>query len=322
MTLKVAKKLLLHEANSIVRMTSLMDAKFTRAVNVIYSSKGPVILIGMGKPSFVAQKISASMASTGTNSFTLHPADALHGDLGRVTSQSVVILLSNSGETEEIIKLLPLLKSIGSKTIALAGNIKSTLASSCDIALNVSVEKESEPLNAAPTASTTCMLAMGDALTMALVHKRKFKEKDFAKLHPGGSLGKRLRITVGDVMRKGKANPCVLLGTSVKTALLKITTARAGSVTVVNKQNKPVGIFTDGDLRRHLNELSQLGQLKIEKVMTKKPMSLHENLLVFKAMELFRRRKIDEAPVVDSAGCVTGLLDIQDLLARGFVHQS
>jgi arabinose-5-phosphate isomerase len=319
MILKTARHVLDLEASAIRRMAKHLDAHFVRAVNLIHQASGPAIVIGMGKPAIIGEKISASLASTGTASFTLHPADALHGDIGRVTAKSVVIMLSNSGETSELLKLLPLLKSSRCKLIAITGNIKSSLAKACDVVLDTSVTREARPLEAVPTVSTTCMLAMGDALVMALVRKRKFKENDFARLHPGGSLGKRLRLSVKDVMRKGAANPCVKSRTTVKQALLKITQGRAGSATIVNSKFQCIGIFTDGDLRRHFKELIRNPNKPISEFMTHRPRTVHQDTLAMKALEIFQQRKIDEMPVVNSAGKVTGLLDVQDLLAEGFV---
>ena len=319
MSIKTARTVLQHEANAILHMAQRLDAKFTRAVNLILKARGPVIVIGMGKPALIAEKISASLASTGTSSFTMHPGDALHGDIGRVTRSSVVILLSNSGETEEIVKLLPFLKAIGVRIIAITGRVRSALAKASDVALDTSVVSEAEPLNVVPTASTTCMLAMGDAITMALVKKRKFKLQDFAMLHPGGSLGRRYRMTVKDVMRKGSRNPRVRQSASMKGVLIKITAARAGSATVVDERGRCVGIFTDGDLRRQFKRLTQNANKPVSEYMTRKPLTIREDMLAVKALEIFRRKHIDELPVVNAQGKVSGLLDVQDLLAQGFM---
>ena len=319
MSLATAQAVLKHEAESVLRMAKRLDAGFDRAVRMIYTSKHPVILVGMGKPGFIAEKISASFASTGTPSFTLHPADALHGDIGRVPAGAVAILLSNSGETEELVRLIPLLKAVGARLIVLAGSLRSTLARSADILLDTSVVSEAEPLNLAPTASTTCMLAMGDALAMALVKKRRFKEKDFALLHPGGMLGKRMRLRVRDVMRCGERNPTALPSMAIRDVLLKITAARAGSATIVDKQGRCVGIFTDGDLRRHFKELTAHPDSPVSRYMTADPVTVKEEILAVRALDLLRRRSIDELPVTDAKGRVKGLLDVQDLLAQGFI---
>lgn len=319
MSYATAQAVLKHESESILRMAKRLNAGFDRAVRLIYTSKYPVILVGMGKPGFIAEKISASFASTGTPSFTLHPADALHGDIGRVPAGSVLILLSNSGETEELVRLVPLLKAVHTKLIVLTGNLRSALARSADILLDTSVVSEAEPLNLAPTASTTCMLAMGDALAMALVKKRRFKEKDFALLHPGGMLGKRMRLKVRDVMRSGDRNPCARPSTAIREVLLQITSARAGSVTIVDGKGLCLGIFTDGDLRRHFKELTAHPNSPVSKFMTANPVTVKEDVLAVQALEILRRRVIDELPVTDSRGRVKGLLDVQDLLAQGFI---
>jgi arabinose-5-phosphate isomerase len=300
-------------------MAKRLDAGFDRAVRLIYLSKHPVILVGMGKPGFIAEKISASFASTGSPSFTLHPADALHGDIGRVPTGAVLILISNSGETEELVRLVPLLKAIHGRIIVMTGNLRSTLARSAEIVLDASVVSEAEPLNLAPTASTTCMLAMGDALTMALVKKRNFKEKDFALLHPGGMLGKRMRLKVRDVMRRGTGSPCVRPNLAIREVLLRITAARAGSATVTDAKGVCVGIFTDGDLRRHFKELTAHPNTPVSRFMTPHPITIKEDVMAVQALEILRRRSIDELPVTDANGRVTGLLDVQDLLAQGFI---
>ncbi|MBP9732857.1 MAG: KpsF/GutQ family sugar-phosphate isomerase [Candidatus Omnitrophica bacterium] len=319
MSTATAKAVLKHEADSILRMAGRLDAGFDKTVRMIVASRHPVILVGMGKPGFIAEKISASFASTGTPSFTLHPADALHGDIGRVPSGAVLILLSNSGETEELTRLAPLLKSIGAKIVVMTGNMRSSLARFAEVVLDTSVVSEAEPLNLAPTASTTCMLAMGDALAMALVKKRKFKEKDFALLHPGGMLGKRMRLKVKDVMRSGDRNPRVKPTDSIREVLLRITTARAGSAAVVNAKGCCLGIFTDGDLRRHFKELTANPNTPVSRFMTSNPVTVSEDMLAVRALELLRRRAIDELPVTDAKGRVSGLLDVQDLLAQGFI---
>lgn len=319
MSIAIAKNVLKHEAESILRMAGRLDAGFDRAVRLIHASKYPVILVGMGKPGFIAEKISASFASTGTPSFTLHPADALHGDIGRVPSGSVLILMSNSGESEELVRLAPLLKEVHARIIVMTGNARSSLARFAEVLLDTSVVSESEPLNLAPTASTTCMLAMGDALAMALVKKRKFKEKDFALLHPGGMLGKRMRLRVRDVMRSGDRNPRVRPTTPIREVLLKITSARAGSAAIVDAAGRCLGIFTDGDLRRHFKELTARPDTPVSKFMTRGPVTVREDLLAVRALELLRRKAIDELPVTDARGRVTGLLDVQDLLAQGFI---
>lgn len=314
-----AKKVLEIERDAINSIIKKIDKTFEEAVNILYSCKGKVIVTGMGKPGFIAQKISATLSSTGTPSLYLHPAEALHGDLGKVTKNDCIIALSNSGETEEIIKLLPIIKRIGAKLVALVGNTKSTLSKNSDCVLDAGIKIEACPMNLAPTASTTVMLAMGDAIAVALLDKKGFKAEDFAMYHPGGNLGKRLLLLVSDVMRKDGANPVVKEDMFVKDVLLKITKARAGSASVVDKKGKLVGIFTDGDLRRHLEKNSDIVRKKIKDVMTKNPTTIGKDRLAAEALKILQAKKIDEVPVVDKKHKPIGLLDVQDLLKAGLV---
>lgn len=314
-----AKEVLRIEAEAISSLIKRVDANFEKAVKLILACKGKVVVTGMGKPGFIGAKISATLSSTGTPSLYLHPADAIHGDLGRVTKDDIVVAISNSGETEEILRLLPTLKKIGAGLIAMVGNTESTLARHSDVVLNVGVKKEACPLNLAPTASTTAMLAMGDALAIALLEQHGFKEEDFAFYHPGGSLGKRLVLRVEEIMRKGKSNPIVKEDTKIKDVLLKITEARAGSASVVNKKGALVGIFTDGDLRRHLGVDPALPVRRAREVMTKNPITLSKDMLAADAFRILREKKIDEIPVVDDKKRPIGLIDVQDLLKAGLV---
>jgi arabinose-5-phosphate isomerase len=273
----------------------------------------------MGKTGIIAQKFSATLSSTGTPSLFLHIAEAIHGDLGRVTPEDVVVVISNSGSTEEMRQLLPLLKKIGAKIIALTGNAKSVLSKYSDVVLDVSVTKEACPMGLAPTASTTATLAMTDALAVCLLEMKGFKEKDFAFFHPGGTLGRRLLLKVEDIMRIGQANPVVGEDKKVSQVLLKITQGRAGSATVVDKRGRLKGLFTDGDLRRHLETDPELPQRKIREVMTKDPTTVNKDMLAVEAMRILQERKIDEVPVVDEKKRPIGLLDVQDLLKAGLV---
>jgi arabinose-5-phosphate isomerase len=318
-TLKRAKEVLDIEAAAIKDLKSRIGKNFAEALKVILRTKGRAVVSGMGKTGIVAQKFSATLASTGTPSLFLHLAEAIHGDLGKVTSDDVVIIISNSGQGEEIKQLIPLLKKIGSKVIALTGNKNSILAKYSDVVLDVSVKKEACPLGLAPTASTTATLAMADALAVCLLESKGFKEKDFAFYHPGGLLGKRLLLKVEDIMRKGQANPIVNEEKKVSEVLLKITQARAGSATVVDKRGKLKGIFTDGDLRRHLEMDENLPKCKIKEVMTKNPTVVAGEMLAVEAMRILQEKKIDEVPVVDKNRRPIGLLDVQDLLKAGLV---
>lgn len=315
----IAKKVLTIERNAISSLLRRIDSNFEKAVNAIYGIKGRVIVTGMGKPGFIAQKISATLSSTGTPSLYLHPAEALHGDLGRVTKDDLILALSNSGETDEIVKFLPIVKKIGAKLVAMVGNTRSTLAKNADYIIDTSVKREACSLGLAPTTSTTAMLAMGDALAVALLDKKGFREKDFAFYHPGGILGKRLILKVDDIMRKGRDNPIVNEHSTVKSVLLSITKARAGSASVVDSKGKLTGIFTDGDLRRHLESNPDLINKKVKDVMTKNPVSIKKDKLAAEAFDILRSKKIDEIPVVDDKKRPIGLLDVQDLLKAGLV---
>ena len=318
-TIKRAREVLDIEAEAIKNMKPRIGKSFEKALGLILKTKGRVVVSGMGKTGIIAQKFSATLASTGTPSLFLHTAEAIHGDLGKVTSEDVLIVVSNSGSTEEMKQLMPLLKKIGSRIIALTGNTKSILAKYSDVVLDVSVKKEACPLGLAPTASTTATLAMADALAVCLIELKGFKEKDFAFYHPGGMLGRRLLLKVEDIMRKGIANPVVREDRKVSEVLVKITEARAGSASVVDKRGKLCGIFTDGDLRRHLGIDPALTRRKVKDVMTKSPTAVNPGMLAQEALRILREKKIDELPVVDKKYKPVGLLDVQDLLKAGIV---
>lgn len=317
--IKRAREVLDMEARAVLALKSRVGKEFKLALGLILKSKGRVVVSGMGKTGIIAQKFSATLASTGTPSLFLHLAEASHGDLGKVTRDDVVIILSNSGSTTEVKQLLPFLKKIGVKIIALTGSINSPLAKYSDAVLDVSVKQEACPLNLAPTSSTTAALAMTDALAVCLLEIKGFKEKDFALFHPGGALGKRLLLKVEDIMRTGKNNPVINEDKVVSEVLFKITQARAGAAVIVNSQGKLTGIFTDGDLRRHLGTDADLLKRKIKEVMTKKPMVLKKDRLAAEALHLLEERKIDEVPVVDLDGRPVGLLDVQDILRAGII---
>ncbi len=319
MSREIAKKVLRIERDALTSLISRIDVNFERVINAIYNIEGRVIVTGMGKPGFIAQKISATLSSTGTPSLYLHPAEALHGDLGRVTKDDLILALSNSGETEEMVKFLPIVRKIGAKLVAMVGNVGSTLAKNADYIINTSVKREACSLGLAPTTSTTVMLAMGDALAVALLEKKGFKAKDFALFHPGGILGKRLILKVEDIMRKGRENPIVNENYTVKRVLLAITKARAGSASVVDARGKLTGIFTDGDLRRHLESEPDLINKKVKDFMTKNPTTIKKDRLAAEAFDILRSKKIDEIPVVDDKKRPVGLLDVQDLLKAGLV---
>jgi arabinose-5-phosphate isomerase len=318
-TIKRAREVLDIEASAIRDLKQRVGRDFQKVLNLILKAKGRVVVSGMGKTGIIAQKFSATLASTGTPSLFLHTAEAIHGDLGKVTGDDTVIIISNSGQGDEMKQLLPLLKKIGSKIIALTGNTKSILAKYSNVVLDVSVKKEACPLGLAPTASTTATLAMADALAVCLLEIKGFKEKDFAFFHPGGALGRRLFLKVEDIMRTGQANPVVNEEKKVSQVLLKITQARAGSATVVDKKGRLTGIFTDGDLRRQLEVDQNLPRRKIKEVMTRNPTVVDKEMLAAEAIRILQEKKIDEVPVIDKNRRPIGLLDVQDLLKAGLV---
>lgn len=317
--IKWAKEVLEIELDALKKVKDSLDDNFKQAVTILYKSKGKIIVTGMGKAGIIGQKFSATLASTGTSSFWLHAAEAVHGDLGKIEKDDVVVILSYSGETEEIKNLIPFVKKIGSKIVALTGNLKSNLAKYSDAIVNVKIEKEACPLGLAPTTSTTVMLALCDAIAVCLQKLKGFKEKDFAFFHPRGSLGRKLLLKVKDVMRKEKFNPVVDEDVLVRDALLKITESHAGAATVVNKEGKLIGIFTDGDLRRHIYKDINILTRKIKEVMTPNPVIVKGNDLASFALKVLEDHKIDEVPVVDNNNYPIGMLDIQDLIASGVV---
>jgi len=319
MPIERAREVLKIESDAIASLIGRIDDKFKDAVDLICSCPGRVVVTGMGKPGIIGRKISATLASTGTPSLFLHSAEAVHGDLGMVTKDDVVVAISNSGETEEITKLLSTIKKIGAKLIALTGNLGSTLAKNSDVALDVGVDKEACPLGLAPTASTTAMLAMGDALAVAVSDKKGFRHEDYAFYHPGGALGKRLLLKVEDIMRTGAENPVVGKDRSVKEVLLAITEARAGAASIVSDEGILAGIFTDGDLRRHLEQDPDLVRKKVAQVMTGAPKTITKDRLAAEAFKTLKEHKIDELPVVDEANRPIGMIDVQDLLKAGLV---
>lgn len=317
--LKRAKQVLTIEARAISLMMRRLGHDFEAAVETIAKCSGRVIVCGMGKTGIIARKIAATFSSTGTPSIFLHSAEAVHGDLGQVTSKDVVIIISQSGETEETVRLLPLVKKIGTRIIVMTGNLKSTLARHGDLVLNIEVDAEGCPLGLAPMASTTVTMALGDALAACLIDRKKFKKEDFALYHPGGSLGRRLLSKVEDIMRKESFFAKVSSKTKVKDVLWKITKARCGCACVVDGKHKLLGIFTDGDLRRHLEDDPAVLSRKVSEVMTKNPTSIRKEKLAAEAFDILKSKKIDELPVVDRNGRVVGLLDVQDLLKAGLV---
>ena len=319
MLLQKAKEVIRVESQAVKELSKRIDQKFSKAVDLIVKCRGRVIVSGMGKAGIVGRKIAATLSSTGTPSLWMHSAEAVHGDLGQVTKHDVLIVISYSGETDETKRLLPLVKKIGSKIIAITGNQKSSLAQHSDVVLDVHVKKEGCPLGLAPMASTTATLVMGDALAACLIIRKGFKKEDFAFYHPGGSLGRKLLLTVEDLMRKNANYPRVKESMKVKEVLLAITQSRCGSACVVNAKGNLVGIFTDGDLRRHIELDSYLLERKVKDVMTKNPSTISKDKLAVEALRLLKEKNIDELPVTDHKNKLVGLLDVQDLLKAGLV---
>ena len=317
--IKWAKEVLDTEKKGIDSLNSSLDDNFLRAINIIFRCRGRIVVAGMGKAGIIGQKFSATLSSTGSSSFWLHPAEAVHGDLGSVREDDVIVILSYSGETDEIKNLVPFIKRLGAKIVAITGNIKSNLARYADGVIDVKVDKEACALGLAPTTSTTAMLAICDAVSVVLQKLKGFKEKDFAMFHPRGSLGRKLLFKVKDAMRKGKSNPIVTEDVLIKEVIVKITSSHAGAAAVIDKQGLLLGIFTDGDLRRNLEKYPDLLKKKVKAVMTCNPVTVCEDELASSALKTLEKKKIDEVPVVNKKGHPVGMLDIQDLMAAGVI---
>jgi arabinose-5-phosphate isomerase len=307
------------EAAAILRLTERLGDAFERAVRLLLQCQGHVVVTGMGKSGAIGKKIAATLSSTGTPALFLHPAEGIHGDLGAVTGRDVVLMLSYSGETDELLTILPALKRLGVPLIVMTGNLQSTLANAADVVLDVSVEREACPLNLAPTASAAAMLAMGDALALAVMTLRRFTPDDFARLHPGGTLGRRLLLRVRDVMRTGERLAVIHVSEPTKSAFAAITKARAGACVVVDDDGKLCGIVTDGDLRRALLRDVKLFHAPVTEVMTKTPKVIHPDALATEALRLMQTHQIDDLPVVDEGRRPVGMVDVQDLLRVGIV---
>ena len=315
-----AQKVLQMEAEAILDLIPRVDAHFDAAVEMILACRGRVIMTGMGKSGIIAHKISATLASTGTPSFYLHPAEGIHGDLGMVTADDVIIALSNSGETGEVLNILPSIRRIGAKLVAMVGNTDSTLAQNADVVLNVGVKKEACPLGLAPTSSTTAALAFGDALAMALMGKHHFTSNQFAVFHPGGSLGRKLLLTVGDIMHGGSENPVVKGSATVTEALFIITDKGLGAVSVVDENGIMIGLLTDGDIRRGLSQGVGFLQRPVTELMTKEPKYITKEKLAAQALHIMEKHKpkpITVLPVIDEERHVIGLLHMTDLVRQG-----
>lgn len=316
MSREKGREILKLEAAAVLSLAERLGPEFESAIDSIVSGRGHLVVTGMGKAGLVGQKISATFASTGTPSIFLHPAEAYHGDLGRVLAADVVLAISNSGETEEVARLLPAIRRIGAKVIAITASRSSTLGRNSDIVIELGRIEEACPLKLAPSATTTAILALGDALALCVLEARGFDQEQFSFYHPGGDLGRKL-LKVSDVMRTGERNPIVREETPVTEAIATITRARAGAVTIVDASGKLTGIFTDGDLRRTMSRDPKLLLSHIGEVMTRKPRTISPDRLASEALKLLHEKKIDELPVVNGAGEPVGMLDVQDLIDVG-----
>lgn len=313
-SLALARKVLLLEANEIILLADRLNAEFEQAIALILQCRGRVVVSGMGKSGHVGRKIAATLASTGTPAFFMHPAEASHGDLGMITSEDVVIALSNSGESDEVIAILPPIKRLGAKIISITGTDDSTLARESHVHLSAKVSQEACPLGLSPTASTTAALALGDALALCVLDLREFTAEDFARSHPGGSLGRKLLTRVKDVMRTGEAIPSVPDTVMLTDALLEMTKKGLGFTAVVNARNQPVGVFTDGDLRRAFLNNTPADSTKIQQVMHAKPKTINADQMAVEAVELLETHQINGLMVVNQHRELVGAFNMHDLL--------
>jgi arabinose-5-phosphate isomerase len=311
-----ARDVLAIESAAVAALEQHIDANFVAACRLIFACKGRVVVTGMGKSGHIGDKIAATLASTGTPSFFLHAAEASHGDIGMITPADVLLALSNSGETAELISLLPVIKRMHVGLIAMTGKPQSTLGRAADVVLDVSVPKEACPLNLAPTASTTATLAMGDALAVALLDARGFTEEDFARSHPGGTLGRRLLLHVADVMRTGAQLPAVAPQAQLRDGLLEMSRKGLGMTTIVDAQQRVIGVFTDGDLRRILDERFDPA-VPMSSVMTANPKTIKPRMLAAEAVHIMETSRITALPVIDETGVLVGALNVHDLLRAG-----
>jgi len=312
-SLELAKQVLAIEARGVQELIGRLDGQFLAAVELILNCKGRVIVSGIGKSGHIARKIASTMASTGTPAYFVHPAEASHGDLGMITRDDVLIALSNSGESAELLTIVPLIKREGAKLIALTGNPESSLAREADAHLDAAVAQEACPLNLAPTASTTAALALGDALAIALLDAKGFGTEDFARSHPGGSLGRRLLTHVRDVMRGGDAVPAVAETASMRDAILEMTRGRIGMTAVVDANRRVAGVFTDGDLRRTLDRVSDIHNARLTEVMTRNARSIAPDKLAIEAVKIMEEFKVNQLLVVDQDDKLVGALNMHDL---------
>jgi arabinose-5-phosphate isomerase len=320
--IQTAKRVIRMEAESVAALEKNINASFQQAVDIIFQCKGRVVVTGMGKSGIIARKMVATMNSTGTPSIFLHPSDAVHGDLGMVRNDDVVICISKSGDTQEVRQLMPMFKRIGVPTISMVGNVNSHLALQSDVTLDISVKEEACPHNLAPTTSTTATLAMGDALAVTLLEKKNFTADDFAMFHPGGNLGKRLLLKIEELAVTGPQTPKIGLRTSLKDAILEMTSKRLGATSVVNDQGQLEGIITDGDLRRLLHKTTDVSNLTAEQVMTKNPKTIRKGTLATIALQEMEQFSITQLIIVDEEQKPYGVVHLHDLVRAGLGGES
>jgi len=316
-TIQKAIEVLRIEADGILNLIDRIDQSFSEMVEMICNSKGRLIISGIGKSGIIGRKLVATLNSTGTRSLFLHPVEAMHGDLGQVSGDDIFIALSKSGETDELNILLPSIRQIGCKTIAFTGDDKSTLAKLSDIVIDVGVACEACPLGLAPTASTTALLAMGDALAVVLLEKKRFKSSDFKMYHPGGNLGQRLTTRIKDLMLSGKSVPSVKEGTPMPIAVVEIDRGGLGTTLVADPRNRLRGIITDGDIRRMVVSGRAIAELTVEDVMSKDPRTLKADAPAYDALNMMEKHQITVLPIVNDAGEVQGILHLHDILGKG-----
>ncbi|GLX77923.1 arabinose 5-phosphate isomerase [Thalassotalea insulae] len=314
---QLAKQVITIEQQAIAELAQFIDDGFELACQLMFNCQGRVIVIGMGKSGHVGGKIAATLASTGTPAFFVHPGEASHGDLGMITANDVVLTISNSGETGEVLAIIPVIKRIGAKLIAMSSNPKSTLAKLADTHVCIKVSQEACPLGLAPTSSTTATLVMGDALAVALLNAKEFTADDFALSHPGGSLGKRLLLRLQDIMHEGERLPLVTAQAKIKEALVEMSLKGLGMTAVVNDNNELIGLFTDGDLRRILDEKIDIHQDEIASVMTKNPTVANKNMLAAQALKIMEDKKINGLIITDENNQPIGAMNMHDLLKSG-----
>ncbi len=317
--LQLARDVLDTEADAVRQLASRLGEPFLHACRLLLACRGRVVVLGMGKSGHIGGKLAATLASTGTPAFFVHPGDASHGDLGMITAQDVVLALSNSGETTELLLILPIIRRLGAGLIAITGSPDSTLAREADVNLDASVEREACPLGLAPTASTTAALALGDALAVALLQTRGFSRDDFSRSHPGGKLGRRLLLHVADVMVSGERLPAVTADAALTDALLEMTRKGLGMTAIVDADGGALGIFTDGDLRRALEKVDNIRQVVVRSVMTPGGVRIGPHELAVEAAELMQRRRVNALLVEDTDGRLLGALNTHTLLAAGVI---